>query len=247
MNLITMLGLPISVGVAAILLVFPAAAGNPWEPQATTIPDHVCLPSVSEEDAAWNRLEQELDAAFREFDAVDAPAKAVFKAEEKVIVMDLIKRKKELDARYEAAYKLTQRLNPATYPCTKAELHSPALVSACQELAAAADLVRVASNGECRDVSPSSHEAIVEDGSPCAPAAKRYWAATSNARSKYQYRTWAAQATYRQKMLPACSLWQRTTFKELDRPTLRARQECVAAHLSPAIVATCTQGFLNRR
>ncbi len=235
-----------SVGVAALLLTF-AAAGQPWIPEANAIPDHVCLPSVSDEDAAWNRLEQELDAAFREFDAADAPAKAVFKAEEKAIVMDLIKRKKELDSRYETASKLTWRLNPTPYPCTKAELHSPALVSACQELAAAADLVRVVSNGECRDVSPSRHEAIVKDGSPCAPAAKKYWGATRNARSKYEERTGAAQAAYRQKMLPACSLWQRITFKELDRPTLRARQECVAAHISPAIVAKCTEATQNHR
>ena len=38
-----------------------------------TIPDHVCLPSVSEEDAAWMRLQQELVAASSEFDTVDAP------------------------------------------------------------------------------------------------------------------------------------------------------------------------------
>jgi hypothetical protein len=73
----------------------------------------VCLPSVSEEDAAWNRLEQELEDVSREFDAVDAPAKAVFKVEEKVIVMGLISRKKELDARYDTASKLTQHLNSA--------------------------------------------------------------------------------------------------------------------------------------
>jgi len=231
-----------SFGMAALLLAAVSAA----QP-VNSIPDHVCLPSVSEEDAAWNRLQQELASALQEFNAVDAPAKAAFKAEEKLIMMDLIKRKKELDARYEAAYRLTQRLNPSRYPCDKPELRSPAAVAACKELAAAADLVRIAKNGECRDISPSGHEAFVKDGSPCEDAAKKYWNATSSARSRYQQRTASAQAAYRQKMLPACSLWQRITLKELDRPTLRARQTCVAAHLSPADLTACTQAALNRR
>lgn len=245
MDLITLHRLT-SIGIATLLLAFPAT-GQPRIPKANTIPDHVCLPSVSEEDTAWRRLEQELDAAFREFDAADAPAMAVFKAEEKVIVMDLIEHKKELDARYEAAYKLTGRLNATRYPCDKPELHSPALISACQELAAAADMVRTASTGYCREVSPDNHEARVSDGSPCAPAAKRYWSATSHARSSYLQSKEAAEARYRRKMMPACSLWQRITFKELDRPTLRARQECVAANLSPAIVTKCTYDTLNGR
>ncbi len=243
MNLMTLHRLT-SVGVAALLLALPAA-GQPT-PEVNTIPDHICLPLVSEEDAAWTRLEQEQNAAFREFDAVDALAKAVFKAEEKVIVMDLIKQKKEVRARYKAASELTRRLNPDRYSCDKAELHSAALVSACKELAVAARLDTLAERGECPE-SYLRNEASVEDGSPCVPAAKRYWSVTSNARSKYRERTEAAEASYRRKMMPACSLWQRITFKEFDRPTLRARQECVAANLSPAIVTKCTHATLNRR
>ena len=245
MNLITLHRLT-SVGAMALLLAFPAA-GQPWIPEANTIPDHVCLPSVSEEDAAWKRLEQELIAAFREFDAVDAPAMGVFRAEEKKIIMDLIKRKKELDARYEAASKLTRSLNATTYPCNKPELHSPTLVSACKELAAAADVVRTANNGYCREVSPDNHGARVNDGSPCAPAAKRYWSATSRARSSYLQRKETAEARYRREMMPACSLLQRIMFKELDRPTLRARQGCVAVNLSPAAVPKCTHDYINGR
>jgi hypothetical protein len=246
MNLIAKSWISISVSVAAILLTFPAT-GQPWKSQAPTIPDHVCLPSLSEEDAAWNRLQQELNFAFREFDAVDAPAKAAFKAEEKALVMALIKRKKELDDRYETAYKLTQRLNPVRYSCDKAELHSPALVSACHELATAALFVRVAGDGECRNATVAGHEASVKEDSPCAAAVKRYWTTTSDPRSKYQERTAVAQATYTQSMLPACSLWQRITFKELDRATFRARQECVIANISPALVAKCTHAALNRK
>lgn len=229
--------------IAAALLLTAVSAAQPID----AIPDHVCLPSVSEEDAAWNQLQQELASALQEFNTFDAPARAAFKAEEKLIVMDLIKRKKELDARYEDTSKLTYRLNPSRYPCDKPELRSPEATAACKELAAAANLVRIAKNGECRDISPSGHEASVEDGSPCEGAAKKYWNATSSARSRYQQRTGAAQATYRVNMLPACSLWQRITSKELDRPTLRARQYCVAAHLSPADLAACTQAALNRR
>lgn len=67
MNPITLGG----VGVVALLLTLPAT-GLPQE--SDTPPDHVCLPSVSEEDAAWEHLEQEQYAARREFDAADAPA-----------------------------------------------------------------------------------------------------------------------------------------------------------------------------
>jgi len=231
-----------SLGAAALMLTAISAA-QPID----AIPDHVCLPSVSEEDAAWNQLQQELGSALQEFNTVDAPAKAAFRVREKLIVMDLIKRKKELDARYDAASKLTYRLNPSRYPCDKPELRSAEAVAACKELATAARLVRIAKNGECRDISPARHEAFVEDGSPCEDAAKKYWNATSSARSRYEQRTIAAEATYRRNLLPACSLWQRITLKELDRPTLRARQYCVAAHLSPTDLAACIQAALNRR
>jgi hypothetical protein len=231
-----------SLGAAALMLTALSAA-QPTD----AIPDHVCLPSVSEEDAAWNQLQQELGSALQEFNTADAPAKAAFRAEEKLIVMGLVERKKELDARYDAASKLTYRLNPSRYPCDKPELRSTEAVAACKELATAARLVRIAKNGECRDISPTRHEAFVEDGSPCEDAAKKYWTATSSARSRYQLRTTVAEATYRRNMLPACSLWQRITSKELDRPTLRARQYCVAAHLSPTNLAACIQAALNRR
>ena len=214
-----------------------------------TIPDHVCLPSVSEEDAAWNSLIQERDAASREYVAVDASPKAAFEAEEKVIVMELIKRKNELDAKYDAARELVDRLTPVGSSCGKAELYSQALVSACQELAAAADMQWIASKGKCGDISPYSHGALrekdVKDGSPCAPAARKYWRATGNAYSKYLERLEAAGASYKRKMMPACSLWQRTTFKELDRPTLRARQTCLASVPPPANLTLCTQGILR--
>jgi len=231
-----------SFGAAALLLTALSAA-QPID----AVPDHVCLPSVSEEDAAWNQLQQQELTSTLEFGTVDAPAMTAFKAEEKLIVMDLIKRKRELDVRYDAASKLTYRLNPSRYPCDKPELRSPEAVAACKELAAAADLVRIAKNGKCRDISPTGHEAIVKDGNPCEDAAKKYRNTTSSARSSYQQRTAAAQATYRQNMLPACSLWQRITLKELDRATLRARQYCLTADLSPTDLAACMQAALNRR
>jgi hypothetical protein len=233
-----------SVAVVALLLTRLAAGQTPIP---ETIPDHVCLPSVSEEDAAWRRTIQEFAAAADEFDVVDVPALAVFKAEEKVIVMDLIKRKKDLDAHYEVAYKLTSTLSSVSYPCSNPELYSSALGLACKELAAAATLVRIADNRYCRDVSPSNHVAFVNEGSPCAAAAKKYWSTTGNARSKYEERTNAALASYKRAMMPACSLWQRATFQELDRPTLRARQQCVAVYPMPSEVTQCTQKFLNTR
>jgi hypothetical protein len=233
-----------SVAVVALLLTRPAAGQTPIP---ETIPDHVCLPSVSEEDAAWRRMMQELAAASEEFNVVDVPAQAAFIAEERVIVMDLIKRKKDLDAHYEVAYKLTSTLSSVSYPCSNPELYSSALVLACKELASAATLVRIADNRYCRDVSPSNHVAFVNEGSPCAAAAKKYWSTTGNARSKYEERTNAAEASYKRAMMPACSLWQRATFQELDRPTLRARQQRVAAYLMPSEVTQCTQKFLNTR
>lgn len=249
-----------SVAVVALLLTRLAAGQTPIP---ETIPDHVCLPSVSEEDAAWRRTLQEFAAAADEFDVVDVPALADFKAEEKVIVMDLIKRKKDLDAHYEAAYKLTSTLSSESYPCSTPELYSSAVSLACKELAVAATLVRIAKNGYCHDFSPSSsyqrrsldivhegeREAFVDEGegSPCAAAAKKYWSTTGNARSKYTERTNVAEASYKRAMMPACSLWQRVTFQELDRPTLRARQQCVAADLMPSEVTQCTQKFLNQR
>ena len=74
-----------SVAVVALLLTCPAAGQTPIP---ETIPDHVCFPSVSEEDAAWRQMMQELAAASEEFKVVDVPAQAAFIAEEKVIVME---------------------------------------------------------------------------------------------------------------------------------------------------------------
>ncbi len=238
---------PLKVGMMAFLLALPTA-GQSQMPSTDAIPDHVCLPSVSEEDAAWAQLQQEEAVAAIWFGTVDKAARTKFDAEEKILVKGLIEHKKELDSRYAAAYKLTSRLNPVRYPCEKPELHSQALVAACHELAVAAELVREAEKGTCRAlISTYTTEISVEDGSPCAPAAKRYRDATRDARAKYQEQIRVAEASYRQKMMPACSLWQRITFKELDRPALRARQECVAALLSPTNVSKCTTAFLKGR
>lgn len=236
-----------AVAAATVLFVIFPTFAQPGASRIDGVPDHVCLPSVSEEDAAWAALQHELTAAAIEFDAIDAPARAAFEVEEKKTIRALIKHKAEVQARYDKASEETYRLNPTRYPCTNAEVHSKALVLACQRLAMWARWLQVAGRGRCRDISPSNHEAYVEDGNPCEQEAKQYWKDTTIARAKYQQRADSAERAYRQKMMPACSIWQRITFKELDRPTLRARQQCLTDLLSPVRLTQCTEWLSKAR
>ncbi len=207
---------------------------------SNVIPDHVCLPEISEEDSAWLQLEVDRLNAKEEFDVTDLPATDNFEIEEKAIVAELLKNKTGLASRYKTAYALTHQIFPVEYPCSKPEAHSNELASACNDLAIIAAAERVANNGGCKKDYGRTHVAVVDEQGPCAEAAKRYWAVTDSARLKFNAKSAAAESAYMRRMMPACSVLQRITFNEIDRPALRARQECVARLFRPSDVTKCT-------
>jgi len=79
----------------------------------------------------------------------------------------------------------------------------------------------------------------------CLPSVAEEYAAWNELQKNKSPGTVLAKAIYQQRMLPACSLWQRITAKELDPQTLRARIFCLNADYPPDSLVVCVQSVLN--
>jgi len=182
------------------------------------MPEHVCLPSVTQEDAAWSRYLSTLKALDHDVGMATRPAWDTYLAEIKEINRTVDER---TDPLFERRRKL---LSKSKRPCDERR-RSPVLESACRELTENISTVDQA----IREARDAREKALHKLDRARAPHNKHWNEAIADAR-----------ASYVRAMLPACTIWQRITGQSIDRHSLRARQYCLTEEaIDPQSIARC--------